>query len=87
MLAWAEEALIADQSAVRVPTSEAHRQFKAWAVHEGFADRRLPAVAAFAQRLTAAGLGIRAERTGRRRFLVGFRIIDLPISLRATATR
>lgn len=85
VLAWAEEAIVVDDQAQPVPTSDAYRHFRAWATHEGFADHRLPAVAAFSQRLVAAGLGIGTKRSGQRRYLIGFRLRALPVSLRASA--
>lgn len=85
VLAWAEEAIALDPHAPRIPTSEAYRHFKAWATHEGFSIARLPAVAAFTQRLIAGGPGIHKARTGRARQLVGLRLLTLPVSLRSSA--
>jgi P4 family phage/plasmid primase-like protien len=79
VLAWAEERIVADANAERIPTRDAFCDFKRWAASEGFA--RLPEAPAFTQRLIAAVPGIKNARSNTKRYLTGFRFRE-PVTVR-----
>jgi P4 family phage/plasmid primase-like protien len=59
-----------------VETKVAYRNFKQWAVDEGFSDKKLPAINGFVQRVVAAKKGITKERTNARRYFRGLACTD-----------
>ncbi|HET6377013.1 MAG TPA: phage/plasmid primase, P4 family [Methylocella sp.] len=74
VLAWlAEEVEI--QPAVdgrpRTATRHAYERFHKWAVAEGFAERTLPSINAFVQRITSNATGVEYRRTKQGRFFLG----------------
>ncbi len=78
VLAWLEDQTERAEG-VQVIVSWAHRAFRHWAIHEGYHPNDLPDSPQFAQRLYAAGRGIRGSRTGENRYLVGMRLKGQPM--------
>ncbi|WP_412051840.1 DUF5906 domain-containing protein [Hoeflea sp. Naph1] len=74
VLAWLAERVrsrqIVDQSP-RIATRFAFDEFRDWALSEGFAERTLPSINAFVQRVTANATGVEYRRRRDGRFFIG----------------
>jgi P4 family phage/plasmid primase-like protien len=74
VLAWLAERVrsrqIVDQ-APRIATRLAFDEFRDWALSEGFAERTLPSINAFVQRVTANATGVEYRRRRDGRFFIG----------------
>lgn len=74
VLAWLAERVRSRQivgQEPRIATRVAYDRFKEWALTEGFAERTLPSINAFVQRITANATGIEYRRFRDGRFFVG----------------
>lgn len=74
VLAWVAERVRSCRivgQAPRVATRTAYEHFREWALVEGFAERTLPSINAFVQRITANATGIEYRRFRDGRFFIG----------------
>lgn len=75
VLAWVAEQVDASLDlSIKIRTSHAYEQFRAWALAEGFSERTLPSINAFVQRIQANAPGIEYRRTREGRFFLGMEI-------------